>query len=65
MEAACKWRALPGAPSLKALTAPEGGLPREKQRQALQDISRAHVESFNFAVGDGLLRAVAEYKCCK
>nr|XP_060610452.1 DNA-directed RNA polymerase I subunit RPA2-like [Anolis sagrei ordinatus] len=58
MEAACKWQGLPGAPSLKPLTAPERGLPREKQRRALQDVTRAHVESFDFATGDGLLRAV-------
>ncbi|XP_062979996.1 DNA-directed RNA polymerase I subunit RPA2 [Elgaria multicarinata webbii] len=58
MDAACKWRSLPSAPSLKHLTAPDYGRPRENQRAALQDLSRAHIESFNFAVGDGLLQAV-------
>ncbi|KAF7252713.1 DNA-directed RNA polymerase I subunit RPA2 [Varanus komodoensis] len=58
MEAACKWRSLPSAPSLKHLTAQDYSWPREQQLPALQDLTRAHIESFNFAVGDGLLLAV-------
>lgn len=58
MDAACKWRSLPSAPDLKHLTALEYGQPREQQRPALQELTRAHIESFNYAVGEGLQRAV-------
>lgn len=58
MDAVGKWRNLPSGPSLKHLTAPDYGLPREQQRPALQDIARAHIESFNYAVSEGLSRAV-------
>uniref|UniRef100_A0A6J0UTI0 DNA-directed RNA polymerase subunit beta n=1 Tax=Pogona vitticeps TaxID=103695 RepID=A0A6J0UTI0_9SAUR len=58
MDGACKWRELPSSPSLRNLTAPDYGVPGKRQRPALQDLARAHIESFNFAVGDGLLRAV-------
>ncbi|XP_013907832.1 PREDICTED: DNA-directed RNA polymerase I subunit RPA2 isoform X2 [Thamnophis sirtalis] len=54
MDAADKWRNLPSGPSLKHLTAADYGLPREQQRPALQDIARAHIESFNYAVSEGL-----------
>ncbi|XP_053239407.1 DNA-directed RNA polymerase I subunit RPA2 isoform X1 [Podarcis raffonei] len=57
-DSACKWRALPSGPSLRNLTAPGYGQPKERQTPALQDVARAHTESFNYAVGEGLLRAV-------
>ncbi|KAK9412123.1 DNA-directed RNA polymerase I subunit RPA2 [Crotalus adamanteus] len=60
MDAAGKWRSLPSGPSLKHLTAPDYGLPREQQRPALQDIARAHIESFNYAISEGLSRAVQD-----
>ncbi|XP_025021432.1 DNA-directed RNA polymerase I subunit RPA2 isoform X2 [Python bivittatus] len=60
MDAACKWRNLPSGPSLKHLTAPDYGLPREQQRPALQDLARAHIESFNYSVSEGLIRAVQD-----
>uniref|UniRef100_A0A8C4VEP6 Uncharacterized protein n=1 Tax=Gopherus evgoodei TaxID=1825980 RepID=A0A8C4VEP6_9SAUR len=55
---AAKWRSLPERPSLAALTAPGYGRPRERQRPALQELTRAHIESFDLAVGEGLHRAV-------
>ncbi|XP_026551211.1 DNA-directed RNA polymerase I subunit RPA2 [Pseudonaja textilis] len=60
MDAAGKWRNLPNSPSLKHLTASDYGLPREQQRPALQDIARAHIESFNYAVSEGLNRAAQD-----
>ncbi|KAM7172028.1 DNA-directed RNA polymerase I subunit RPA2 [Macrochelys suwanniensis] len=56
--AAEQWRSLPERPSLAPLTAPGYGRPRERQRPALQELTRAHIESFNLAVGEGLHRAV-------
>ncbi|KAG6926389.1 RNA polymerase I subunit B, partial [Chelydra serpentina] len=58
MAAAEQWRSLPERPSLAPLTAPGYGRPRERQRPALQELTRAHIESFNLAVGEGLHRAV-------
>ncbi|XP_066467946.1 DNA-directed RNA polymerase I subunit RPA2 [Tiliqua scincoides] len=58
MDAACKWRGLPSVPGLKHLTALDYGLPQEQQRPALQELTRAHIESFNYAVDEGLHRAV-------
>ncbi|XP_060104185.1 DNA-directed RNA polymerase I subunit RPA2 [Heteronotia binoei] len=58
MEAACKWRDLPDSPSLKRLTEPSYGLVKEQQLSALQEVTRAHIESFNHAVGEGLHQAV-------
>ncbi|XP_058021089.1 DNA-directed RNA polymerase I subunit RPA2 [Ahaetulla prasina] len=60
MDAAGKWRNLPSGPSLKHLTASDYGRPREQQRPALQDIARAHIESFNYAVSEGLSRAAQD-----
>uniref|UniRef100_A0A8C8SUU6 DNA-directed RNA polymerase subunit beta n=1 Tax=Pelusios castaneus TaxID=367368 RepID=A0A8C8SUU6_9SAUR len=53
-----QWRALPEGPSLASLTAPAYGRPRERQSPALQELTRAHLESFDQAVGEGLYRAV-------
>ncbi|XP_021567519.1 DNA-directed RNA polymerase I subunit RPA2 isoform X4 [Carlito syrichta] len=53
-----RWRNLPSGPSLKHLTDPSYGIPREQQKAALQELTRAHVESFNYAVREGLGHAV-------
>lgn len=53
-----RWRHLPSGPSLKHLTDPAYGIPREQQKPALQELTRAHVESFNYAVREGLSHAV-------
>nr|XP_033792439.1 DNA-directed RNA polymerase I subunit RPA2 [Geotrypetes seraphini] len=58
MDPAKKWCELPSGPTLKYLTGPGYGVPNEKQQQALQELTRAHVESFNYAVGEGLIQAV-------
>ncbi|XP_006005108.2 DNA-directed RNA polymerase I subunit RPA2 [Latimeria chalumnae] len=58
MEAASKWQRLPSAPSLKHLTRPDFGAPGKQQQRAVQDLTKAHVESFNHAVSEGLSRAV-------
>lgn len=53
-----RWRNLPSAPSLKHLTDPSYAVPPEQQKAALQDLTRAHVDSFNYAVLEGLSHAV-------
>ncbi|GAA6066655.1 DNA-directed RNA polymerase I subunit RPA2, partial [Tachysurus ichikawai] len=53
-----KWSVLPTAPSLKHLTEAGFGLPKEKQQEAVQDLVKAHIESFDQAVTDGLCRVV-------
>ncbi|KAJ1154285.1 hypothetical protein NDU88_007038 [Pleurodeles waltl] len=57
MEPAKKWRSLSNAPSLKHLTDPCYGLPKETQCGALQELTRAHIDSINQALGEGLSRA--------
>uniref|UniRef100_A0A8C8W9Q4 DNA-directed RNA polymerase n=1 Tax=Panthera leo TaxID=9689 RepID=A0A8C8W9Q4_PANLE len=58
MDPAGRWQSLPKGPSLKHLTDPSYGIPREQQKPALQELTRAHVESFNYAVREGLSHAV-------
>uniref|UniRef100_A0ABI7ZB88 DNA-directed RNA polymerase n=1 Tax=Felis catus TaxID=9685 RepID=A0ABI7ZB88_FELCA len=58
MDPAGRWQSLPKGPSLKHLTDPFYGIPREQQKPALQELTRAHVESFNYAVREGLSHAV-------
>uniref|UniRef100_A0A8C6CKJ1 DNA-directed RNA polymerase n=1 Tax=Moschus moschiferus TaxID=68415 RepID=A0A8C6CKJ1_MOSMO len=58
MDPGGRWRNLPSGPSLKHLTDPSYGIPREQQKAALQELTRAHVESFNYAVREGLIHAV-------
>ncbi|XP_038607408.1 DNA-directed RNA polymerase I subunit RPA2 [Tachyglossus aculeatus] len=58
MDAGPKWRSLPPGPSLRHLTQPAPGAPRDQQAAALQDLTRAHVQSFNHAVREGLSQAV-------
>lgn len=53
-----KWDKLPREPSLKKLTDPDYGKPGKKQHPPLQDITRAHIESFNQAMTEGLFQAV-------
>uniref|UniRef100_A0A8C9M7G3 DNA-directed RNA polymerase n=1 Tax=Panthera tigris altaica TaxID=74533 RepID=A0A8C9M7G3_PANTA len=58
MDPSGRWQSLPKGPSLKHLTDPSYGIPREQQKPALQELTRAHVESFNYAVREGLSHAV-------
>uniref|UniRef100_A0A8C3WA75 DNA-directed RNA polymerase n=1 Tax=Catagonus wagneri TaxID=51154 RepID=A0A8C3WA75_9CETA len=58
MDPSSRWRNLPSGPSLKHLTDPSYRIPREQQKPALQELTRAHVESFNYAVREGLSHAV-------
>lgn len=58
MEVDGRWRSLPSGPSLKHLTDPSYAIPPEQQKAALQDLTRAHVDSFNYAVLEGLSHAV-------
>lgn len=58
MDPVGRWRGLPEGPTLKHLTEPSYGVPREQQNAALQELTRAHVESFNYAVREGLSQAV-------
>ncbi|PNJ20047.1 POLR1B isoform 6 [Pongo abelii] len=61
MDPGSRWRNLPSGPSLKHLTDPSYGIPREQQKAALQELTRAHVESFNYAVHEGLGLAVQRW----
>nr|KAF6329194.1 RNA polymerase I subunit B [Pipistrellus kuhlii] len=58
MDPGGRWRGLPSGPSLRHLTDPSYGVPREQQKPALQELTQAHVESFNYAVREGLSHAV-------
>lgn len=58
MDPVGRWRGLPSGPSLKHLTDPSYGVPRDQQKPALQELTQAHVESFNYAVREGLSHAV-------
>uniref|UniRef100_A0A8D2B421 DNA-directed RNA polymerase n=1 Tax=Sciurus vulgaris TaxID=55149 RepID=A0A8D2B421_SCIVU len=60
MDPGGRWRGLPSGPSLKHLTDPSYGVPPEQQKAALQELTRAHVESFNYAVREGLSHAVQD-----
>lgn len=53
-----KWSRLPSGPSLKNLTDGGFGKLHENQHRPVQDLTRAHVESFDQAVTDGLSRLV-------
>ncbi|KAK7901491.1 hypothetical protein WMY93_018260 [Mugilogobius chulae] len=58
MDFSAQWTDLPTAPSLKNLTDGKFGTLKEKQHPAIQDLTRAHIESFDQAVTDGLSRVV-------
>lgn len=64
MDPSGRWRDLPGGPSLKHLTEASYGIPRAQQKAALQELTRAHVESFNYAVCEGLSQAVQVSAAC-
>ncbi len=53
-----KWSNLPKGPSLKNLTEGGFGVLKEAQHGAVQDLTKAHIESFDQAVTDGLSRVV-------
>ncbi|XP_053316124.1 DNA-directed RNA polymerase I subunit RPA2 [Spea bombifrons] len=58
MEIAKKWQHLPSEPSLKKLTDPRYGKPGEVQHPPVQELTRAHIDSFNQAMTEGLRLAV-------
>lgn len=62
MESTQKWHSLPSQPSLKHLTDPSYGKPAKKLSDSLQDLTRAHIESFNEAMTNGLYQAVKAMK---
>lgn len=53
-----KWSNLPKGPSLKNLTEGGFGVLKEGQHAAVQDLTKAHIESFDQAVTEGLSRVV-------
>lgn len=53
-----KWCDLVSAPSLKNLTETNFGVPKKKQHVPVQELVKAHIESFDQAVTDGLCRVV-------
>uniref|UniRef100_A0A3Q3J2Z8 DNA-directed RNA polymerase subunit beta n=1 Tax=Monopterus albus TaxID=43700 RepID=A0A3Q3J2Z8_MONAL len=58
MDFSTKWNSLPKGPSLKNLTEGGFGVIKESQHEAVQDLTKAHIESFDQAVTDGLSRVV-------
>lgn len=58
MDFSMKWCNLPKCPSLKNLTQGGFGLLKDSQHAAVQDLTKAHIESFNEAVSDGLSHVV-------
>ncbi|XP_047459799.1 DNA-directed RNA polymerase I subunit RPA2 [Mugil cephalus] len=58
MDFSTKWSNLPKAPSLKNLTEGRFGELKETQHAAVQDLTKAHIESFDQAVTEGLNRVV-------
>lgn len=58
MDFSTKWSSLPKSPSLKNLTDGGFGAPKETQHAAVQDLTKAHIESFDQAVINGLNRVV-------
>uniref|UniRef100_A0A671RBI6 Uncharacterized protein n=1 Tax=Sinocyclocheilus anshuiensis TaxID=1608454 RepID=A0A671RBI6_9TELE len=53
-----KWCNLNSEPRLKHLTEAGFGVPKEKQRVSVQELVKAHIESFDQAVTDRLCRVV-------
>ncbi|TRY55888.1 hypothetical protein DNTS_029133 [Danionella cerebrum] len=53
-----KWTKLKTEPSLKNLTEPGFGTPKEKQHAPIQGLVKAHIESYDQAMTDGLCRVV-------
>ncbi|KAK6165568.1 hypothetical protein SNE40_022473 [Patella caerulea] len=49
-------------PSFKNLTAPDFGVPKAEQVQLLQDVTRPHVESFNYMIQEGLRNAIKDIR---
>uniref|UniRef100_A0A669CJU9 DNA-directed RNA polymerase subunit beta n=1 Tax=Oreochromis niloticus TaxID=8128 RepID=A0A669CJU9_ORENI len=58
MDFSSKWSDLPKGPSLKNLTDGSFGHMKDTQHAAIQDLTKAHIESFDQAVIDGLNRVV-------
>lgn len=58
MDFSSKWSNLAKGPSLKNLTDGGFGALKASQHAAVQDLTRAHIESFDQAVTDGLSRVV-------
>ncbi|XP_039594886.1 DNA-directed RNA polymerase I subunit RPA2 [Polypterus senegalus] len=58
MDSASKWKNLPAAPCLKHLTDSGFGSVPAEQHAAVQELTRAHIESFDHAATNGLCRAV-------
>ncbi|XP_019951325.1 DNA-directed RNA polymerase I subunit RPA2 [Paralichthys olivaceus] len=58
MDFSTKWSNLPTGPSLKNLTQGGFGVLKETQHEAVQDLTKAHIESFDQAVTGGLSRVV-------
>ncbi|XP_022256344.1 DNA-directed RNA polymerase I subunit RPA2-like, partial [Limulus polyphemus] len=54
------WESVPENPSFKYLQNIDNWKPRENLYQVLQGISKAHVESFNYVLREGLTRAVQD-----
>ncbi|XP_070550165.1 DNA-directed RNA polymerase I subunit RPA2-like [Ptychodera flava] len=48
------------APSFKHLTDPKFGKPPDKQHQALQNLTKPHIESFNYMLKEGLKLAIQD-----
>lgn len=58
MDFSATWSNLPKGPSLQNLTEGGFGVLKETQHAAVQDLTKAHIESFDQAVTEGLSRAL-------
>lgn len=54
MDLSSQWSNLPKYPSLKILTEGSFGALKETQHEAVQGLTKAHIESFDQAITDGL-----------
>lgn len=52
-------------PSLKHLTEAGYGIPKEAQLPALQELTRPHIDSFNYVLQEGLRCAIQHMKPCQ
>ncbi|XP_061743859.1 DNA-directed RNA polymerase I subunit RPA2 isoform X2 [Nerophis ophidion] len=58
MDASAKWTNVAKSPSLKNLTDGDFGALKESQQSSIQDLVKAHIDSFDQAMTEGLSRVV-------
>lgn len=53
-----KWKDIPKEPDFRYVHSKDYGVPSKSQSEALQNISRAHIDSFNFVLRQGIGKAI-------